>query len=181
MHATTTTAFRRALTHTGAVSALVALWVLTGAVTLLGTLIGAMLPALAPGGTPHPTLHGTSGDVLSIFTHNLRVLAAPLILSISGWASSRITRAIGDALVIATFLVSPLVVGVAIGRYGSKLLIYLPHLPIEWGALSVAAGAWLAARGGRASARALVAYTGLTVALAAIAAVVETVAIPQVG
>ncbi len=173
MYATTTT-FRRER-----VAPLVVLWALTGALTALGALIGAVSPGLAPGGTPHPTLRGSSHEALSIVTHNLGVLAAPLILAVTGWATSRITRTIGDAVVTATVLVSPLLVGAAIGRHGSQLLAYLPHVPIEWAALSAASGAWIAARRGETTPRALAGYGAMAIALATLAAIIETAAIPH--
>lgn len=191
MHDTAATPLRRVhgpwtarlglLHQRGPILPLMALWALTGALTALGVLVGALLPAIAPGGTPHPTLHGSTDEALSIFAHNLRVLAAPLILAASGWATSRITRAVGDTIVLATVLVSPLLVGAAIGRHGSQLLVYLPHVPIEWAALSAAAGAWVTVRLGHSPARrAAVPYGALAIALAALAAVIETVAIPHV-
>lgn len=160
-------------------SRVLALWALTGALTGLGVPLGLLIPALAPAGTPHPTLHGTTSEAVSIFAHNMRILAAPLILAAARWGTGRTTRLLGDAIVAATVIVSPLLVGAAIGGHGLQLLTYLPHLPLEWAALSAAAGAWLSARSTRLAASSLVAYAAAAITLAAIAAVVETLAIPH--
>lgn len=160
------------------VSVVVQLWALTGALTGLGVLLGLLAPALAPAGTPRPTLHGTLGEAASIWLHNLRILAAPLILAAARWGAGRGTRLLGDAIVTATFLASPLLVGAAIGRHGTQLLAYLPHVPLEWAALSVAAAAWVAARRQRPKIPSLVAYVAAATALAGLAALIETVAIP---
>ena len=161
------------------ISCVLALWALTGALTGLGVLLGLLMPALAPAGAPHPTLHGTAGEAISILSHNLRILAAPLILAAARWAAGPITRLLGDAIVAAILIVNPLLVGAAIGEHGPGLLAYLPHLPLEWAALSTAAGAWLAARSSRRAAPSLVAYAAAATTLAAIAAVIETLAIPH--
>jgi len=156
-----------------------ALWALTGALTAAGVLLGVLVPSSAPAGIPHATLTGTPDEALSIFVHNMRVLAAPLILAAARWGTGRTTRAIGDAVVAATLLANPLLVGAALGRHGTELVPYLPHLPLEWAALSVATGAWLAARRLRLAAHTLVAYAAIATTLAIVAAVLETVAIPH--
>jgi hypothetical protein len=163
------------------ISCVLALWALTGALTGLGVLLGLLMPALAPAGTPHPTLHGTAGEATSILAHNLRILAAPLILVAARWAAGPITRLLGDAIVAAILIVNPLLVGAAIGEHGPGLLAYLPHLPLEWAALSTAAGAWLAARRARASARTLAVYAAVALLLAAAAALIETLASPHLA
>ncbi|MGH2941629.1 MAG: hypothetical protein ACRDLN_02475 [Solirubrobacteraceae bacterium] len=139
------------------------------------------MPALAPAGTPHPTLHGTAGEATSILAHNLRILAAPLILVAARWATGPITRLLGDAIVAAILIVNPLLVGAAIGEHGPALLAYLPHVPLEWAALSTTAGAWLTGRRARAPARSLVAYAVVALLLAAGAALIETLASPHLA
>jgi hypothetical protein len=161
------------------IGCVLALWALTGALTGLGILLGLLMPALSPAGAPHPMLRGTAGEAISILSHNLRILAAPLILAAARWAAGPITRLLGDAIVAAIVIVNPLLVGAAIGKHGTGLLAYLPHVPLEWAALSTAAGAWLAARSTRRAGPSLVAYAAAATTLAAIAAVVETLAIPH--
>lgn len=74
--------------------------------------------------------------------------------------------------------------GASIGRgfaqAGSELFAYLPHLPLEWAALALPAGAWFAfrARPPRERARALVHVAALTGLLVVLAAVVESLTVP---
>jgi len=79
----------------------------------------------------------------SILLHIARMLAAPLILAAARGQQRRDARrrrrdrhgyAAGQ----------PLLVGGALGRHGDELLTHLPHLPLDWAALNVAAGAWIA-------------------------------------
>lgn len=157
------------------------LWAVTFALTGVGVVIGVAVPVLAPGGTPHATLHGSVEEASGILVHNLRVLAAPVILVAARWSEQRVTCLLGDVIVAAIVVGSPLMVGAALGRHGTDLLRYLPHVPLEWLALSIAAATWLTARvTGRLSARVLAAYATAIVLVAAVAASVETVAVPHI-
>jgi hypothetical protein len=166
----------------GHVRCVAAVWMLTVGLTAAGVLLGRLVPALAPGGTPHATLHGSAGEGAGILLHNLRVLAAPVILAGARWAEHRATRLAGDTIVAAIVVCSPLTVGAAIGRHGPELVRFLPHVPLEWAALSIAAAAWLTVRrGGRLASLALVAYAIAVLVAAMAAAMVETVAVPHVA
>ena len=103
---------------------------------------------LAPSGHPHPTLHGTLGELASVIANNLRVLAAPFLLAVFHWPAGRITRRLGDVLIAALIAQNTLAVGLALGRWGDRLLPYVPQLPLEWTALGIAGAAWLTARDG---------------------------------
>jgi hypothetical protein len=127
----------------GLVAALAAVWLLTA----VGRLVGLVAPGLAPGGVPHPTLHGTVADALSILATNLRLLAVPFALVLLGFHRSRGARMFGDLLVGAVVVLNALRVGLALGRYGTGLIPYIPQLPVEWFALALSASAWMAARG----------------------------------
>jgi hypothetical protein len=171
-----------ALSGHGHIRRVAAIWALTLGLTTFGVLIGLLMPVLGPGGTPHATLHGSAGEAAGILAHNLRVLAAPVILAAAHWSEHRATRLAGDAIVAAILVSSPLVVGAAVGRHGGALLRYLPHVPFEWVALSAATGTWLTVRSGHQLRRqAFAGYVIATMAAAAIAATVETVAVPHVA
>jgi hypothetical protein len=117
-------------------------WLLTAG----GCLVGLLVPRLAPGGGPHPTLHGSVSDVVSILATNLRLFSIPFALAVLGFQGSRRARAFGDVLVGTVVTLNALRVGVALGRYGTELIPYIPQLPIEWLALALSTGAWIAAR-----------------------------------
>src|SRR4051812_27389116 len=100
-----------ALSGAGHIRRVAAIWTLTLGLTASGVLIGLLMPALAPAGTPHPTLHGSAGEAAGILAHNLRVLAAPVILAAAHWSEHRATRLAGDTIVAAILVSTPLVVG----------------------------------------------------------------------
>ena len=147
--------------------------------TLAAAFIVALTGALAPGGHPHPVLHGTPSEALGLLAHNLRALFAPLILALARWGRGRLTRTAGDVIVIAIVLANTTTVGAALGRFGVTLLPYLPHLPLEWSALTLATCAWVAQRTGPPRPQLVARYGAGTVALAAAAAAVETFAVPH--
>ncbi len=121
---------------------LAAVWLLTA----VGVLIGLAAPELAPSGNPHPTLRGTATDVLSILVSNLRLLSVPFALALLGFQRSRHARRFGDLLVGTVVPLNAIRVGLALGRYGTELIPYIPQLPVEWLALALSTSAWIAAR-----------------------------------
>jgi hypothetical protein len=143
-------------------------WLLTA----LGVLLARLAPALAPSTHPHPTLHGTLGELASVIANNLRVLAAPFLLAVFRWPGGRLTRRLGDVVIAALIAENTVAVGLALERWGDRLLPYVPQLPLEWTALGIGGAAWLTARdGGRG--RVLAVYALATLALTISAAAVE--------
>ena len=143
-------------------------WLLTA----FGVVLARLVPGLAPSTHPHPTLHGTLGELESVIATNLRVLAAPFLLTVFRWPAGRVTRRLGDLLIAALIAENTITVGLAVGRWGERLLPYVPQLPLEWAALGIAGAAWLTARdGGRG--RVLAVYALATLALTISAAAVE--------
>lgn len=152
------------------------------ALTLLAASASALWPELGPARRPQPTLRGTPAEALSILAGNARTLALPLLLSAGRWHTHRGTRLVGDLLVATLVAANPVIVGLALGRHPTALPVYLPHLPLEDAALAIAASAWLARRLPSPDRRAhpgLLACASLT--LAAIAALLETYAVPHKG
>jgi hypothetical protein len=161
---------------------LLALIILT--LTLIAAVTSALAPELGPNRRPRATLHGTPAEAVSIFVSNARTLIAPLLLTAGRWHSGSITRHVGDLIVAALVVANPILVGLALGRYPTQLPAYLPHLPLENAALALAASAWLTRRlpnPNRRAPRSLRGCASLTAALAAIAALVETYAVPHTG
>ncbi len=149
-------------------------WLLTG----FGVLVARLAPALAPSGDPHPTLHGTLGELASVTANNLRVLTAPFLLAVFRWPRGRITRHLGDVLIAALIAENTIAVGLALGRWGDRLLPYVPHLPLEWTALGIAGAAWLTARDGSPG-HVIAVYALATLALTISAAAVEVELAPH--
>jgi len=156
------------------VPALAAVWLLTA----VGGLVGLVAPGLAPGRGPHPTLHGTLADALSILATNLRLLLVPFALGLLGFRRSRRALGFGDVLVGTVVTLNAIQVGLALGRYGMRLIPYIPQLPVEWLALALSTSAWISARHG-APPRALRTGALLTFLAAAAAAVIEALLTPH--
>lgn len=147
------------------------LWAFSAAGALLAALGGLDLTD----GRPRDALPARPGTLLELVVHNAPVVLWPLALVAVGWAAIPIVRNVGDALIAGHLAGQGLLVGFAVGEY-SGLWRYLPHLPIEWLALSIPATAWLTARKGHpvAAARSLL-LTGLLITGAAL---VETYGVP---
>jgi hypothetical protein len=144
------------------------IWLLTAA----GAGAAQLTPGLVPSAHPHPTLHGTLGELASVIANNLRVLAAPFLLAVLRWPGGRLTRRLGDLLIAALIAENTIAVGLALGRWGERLLPYVPQLPLEWTALGIAGAAWLTARD-RSRPGELACYALATLALTISAAAVE--------
>lgn len=164
------------------------------------TLIGAALAGLT--GVQLVTVDAPRPDVLPVtlqtagglLAHNAVVAVWPVALA-AVWATTPGLRALGDVLVVASVAAQGLVVGGAIGQH-PWLWRWLPHLPLEWLGIAIGAAAWLqqrrrdlparrdqtaarpVARESRPLARELIAAAGATVATLAVAAAVETWAVP---
>lgn len=149
--------------------------------TAVGAVAGLIAPGLGGHTPPHPTLTGSVSDALNILSNNARLLCVPFLLAGVRFADSRPGRVIGDAAMIVLTAVSAVTVGIALGRWRGRLIPYLPHLPLEWAALTAAGAAWLLVRTGHAPTRQLVALGAVTLVLLCAAAVVETWATPHLS
>jgi hypothetical protein len=147
--------------------------------TALGALIGVLAPGLADGARPHPALNRTFGTAAGILAENLRVLAAPFLLWFLRLPSSHFGRRAGDVLILAIVAINTLTVGVELGHWRGQLIPYLPQLPLEWAALTIAVGAWLTVRNGHGERRRLAHLAAATVVLLVCAAIVETWGTPH--
>ena len=152
-------------------------WLALTAATTLAAILAVAAPALAPATPPHPTLHPTAGEVASILSHNLRVLAAPFILVAARFERTRASRIAGDAVVAAILAGNAIAVGLALGRWHAALIPFLPQLPVEYLAAATAATAWLDARRHRTGTTLRSAAATLT--LTATAAAIEVLLTPH--
>lgn len=147
--------------------------------TLTGVTAAILDPGLAGSSRPHPTLTGSLGDWLSILSTNLRVLAVPFLLAALRLPATRAGRTIGDLILATLTALSTLSVGIAIGRWRGRLIPYLPHLPAEWAALTLALAAWLLIRTGHAPVRQLAGLAAVITGLLIAAASLEAWATPH--
>lgn len=166
-----------ALAYAGVWTATLSGWV---ALELLGSgaqrqtreLIGARLQASV---NPAPHL----GHVLALSAHNLPIAAWPLLLGVIGAHRQRIARLGADVLVAVAMFVNTAPVGAALAAYGARLIAFVPQLPLEWAALALGAAAWLCQRERALKPRQALAMLGAIAALVAIAAALETIAVPR--
>ena len=132
-------------------------------------------------GTRRPTAPrpaGKLGELASIAADNARVLSAPFLLAFFRFPAHPRTRQLGDLLIAGVLGGNALRVGLALGRWHTRLLPYVPQLPLEWLAAALAGAAWLALRTGTRRRTAL-AYLAAVLVLVAAAAAVETIATPH--
>jgi hypothetical protein len=113
----------------------------------------------------------------ALAVHNLPVCGWPLLLAVGDAPGHKWTPG-GHALVAAALMANAALVGAALGGYGTRLLPFIPQLPLEWLALAAGAAGWLAPRA-RYNRRARLIAASVVVSAALAAAVVETYAVPH--
>jgi hypothetical protein len=119
------------------------------------------------------------GHVLGLAAHNFPIASWPLLLGVLGAHRNRLATHVADGTLLACIILNTLPVGVALGAYGTAVLPYLPHLPMEWGGIALGASAWLVQR---RQALTISEGIGVFVLIAGVllcAAVLETVAVPH--
>ena len=152
------------------------LWLLT-ALAVLAALADSTLGSSK---RPQPTLHPTITTVIGVALSNARVLTPPFLFSLFRFGGARTTRAIADLVVAAPLVVVAVTVGATLGRWGGRLVPYVPQLPVEYLAAAAAAGVWVTSgRAGRAKARELARQAAVVLALILIAAAIEVLATPH--
>jgi hypothetical protein len=148
-------------------------------VTAAGDLLGAIAPDLAGATRPQATLHPSVSVVVGIASTNARTVVAPFLLVALGWQKHRVSRRLGDGLIVAIALLNGVSVGLEIGRWQLTLLPYIPQLPIEWTALAVSTAVWLHARTHSPAPVSTIRLAALALALTIAAASVEVLATPH--
>jgi hypothetical protein len=155
-------------------------WALTAAVALITAALpaagqlarDALRLALAPASAPSAT------RMLSVALTNAFAAGWPLLLALLD-GPQRAIRVVHRALIAGWLAVNVIPVGAAIGAYGTRILPYLPHLPLEWTAIALALAGYLHARGRQAPGRALLAPALALAVLLIAAAALETYATPH--
>lgn len=117
------------------------------------------------------------GHILALLAHNLPIAAWPLLLGVVEAHRNRRLRQLADGLLLAWIVANTLPVGAALGAYGASLIPYLPQLPLEWAALALGWGAWIAQRARAMSVPEGLAWLGAIGGTLLCAAVLESAAV----
>jgi hypothetical protein len=148
------------------------------AAALLGAAAAAAGKRLVVVPTPSDALPATAATAVALFAHNAGVALWPLAITTLQWPRMRVVRELGDTLVGAQLVGHGALIGNAILQQPA-LWRYLPHLPAEWLGIALPCAAWVAARyEHELAARHHLRVAAISVALLAIAAVIETYLVP---
>jgi hypothetical protein len=136
---------------------------------------------------PFAGIPARPSEAASIFLHNLRALAAIcgllLIAQAAHWTPARagagtgqrMLRSLGEALLGAGIAANLIVIGAALGAYGTRMVVAaLPHGPLELASYSLALSLYREGRTRALAARLALAILALSAALLALAAILET-------
>jgi hypothetical protein len=143
--------------------------------TAIGALAGAvgLHPLAVP--PPYDALAATPATALTLFAGNAVITLWPLALVALRWQSIIGAARLADGAIRAQLLGNGMIVGNALAQH-PRLALYLPHLPLEWAAISLPAAAWSVARHDEAPR--LHIATATTVAALAATALIETYVVP---
>jgi hypothetical protein len=119
----------------------------------------------------------TPSDVVGIALHNARIAAATLLCALAVPRLPSRARMLVDVLLATVFVLNAALVGAGLGAYGGRLVATTgAHLPVEFGALALAGGAYLKARQRPVGVRSVLSAAGLCAAVLVLAAAAETYA-----
>lgn len=90
-----------------------------------------------------------------------------------------VARVIFDVVLTVVFVTNAAQFGVALAAYGTQLLAWTPHVPLELVALALAAGAYLRSRHDHLTPRQLAAAAALIAIIVTTSAAIETWAVPH--
>lgn len=161
-----------------------AVWASTVAAAALTTTTGAsgkttvrsvLALTLTPVDNPPPSIT----HVLALAAHNLPIAAWPLLLGVAGIASSQWGKRAADSLLFACALANTIPVGAAIAAYGTRLIAYIPQLPVEWAALATGYASWVTQRRQPLRRRRRLQWLAAIGVLVLAAATIETLAVPH--
>lgn len=117
--------------------------------------------------------------VATLALHNVPIACWPVLLGVFGAHRRPRGRFVCDGLVACWLAANTIPVGAALGAYGTRLLCFVPQLPIEWAGLSLGASCWLLQRQRPLALRRSGELAALCAGLMLAAAFVETVVPPH--
>ncbi|MGH2909522.1 MAG: hypothetical protein ACRDK8_09520 [Solirubrobacteraceae bacterium] len=124
-----------------------------------------------------PNSHDAATAV-SLWFHNARLALAPLAAAAAVQHRPGRLRQAGDVLLAVVLAVNVIPVAVELGTWGARLLPYIPNAPVELLALLIGPVSWWLVTRGRVPLRSLWLSAAIVVALLAVAACLETWAVP---
>jgi hypothetical protein len=116
---------------------------------------------------------------LGITLNNAREAAIPFLFAFALRVRRPWLLMLGDVVVGGCFAGNVALGGLAIGSYGLRPLLDLPHWPIEWAAFAVGLSAWRRARAGKRDLYELALLAVGCAILLCTAALIETYTVPQ--
>ncbi len=125
-----------------------------------------------------PAAPGTARMAVLFAANNAREAAVPLLLALLR-TRKRWVILLGDAIVTGCLAANIALGGLALGTYGTGLLGYLPHWPLEWAAFALSLTAWRRARTGTRDMCELALLALFCVSLLCAGALIETYTVPQ--
>ena len=117
--------------------------------------------------------------VVSIAANNMLHSVWPCTLGLLDAQRQRTTRLIADAFVVANLAVPAMLVGSALGAYGTRTLPYIPNAPPEFAGIAAGATSWLIERNRMLTTRERATWIALSALLLVCAATVETYLVPH--
>jgi hypothetical protein len=149
------------------------------ALTLAAAGIGELSRLIAPRLHLRPHTEPSIRLALGTWAHNMRIAGWPLLAAALRMHRVRWRRRLVDAWLAISLVGNSVLVGAAIAAGGQRLLPYLVHLPFEWAAIALAASGWILASRRTMPGRQLAALTANFALLLAVAALLETYAVPH--
>ncbi len=165
-------------------AAYTSVWTATVAPAIIVRIVGRPLAApsrralaLTLSAQRNPAPHAS--HVLALAAHNIPIASWPLLLGLLGAEQHRLGKRVADGLLLACVAANALPVGVALGAYGTRVLPYLPQLPLEWAGLALGAAGWIAQRRSALANGQRLGLLVLIIVVLTCAAIMETVAVPH--
>lgn len=136
---------------------------------------GALVLSLSAARNPAPSV----AAAVSITANNALHAGWPLALGPIGAARRRAARAFVDVAVALNIAMCAVLVGSAIGGYGSRTVAFLPQVPLEWAGVAVGAAGWTVERSWPLRRHERAVAAGVLVGLLAVAAAIEVWVTPH--
>lgn len=127
---------------------------------------------------PHDPSRHSVGTALSLWFHNARLALAPLAAAAAVQQNRGRLRQAADVVLALVLAADVIPVAIELGTWRTRLLPYIPNAPVELLALVIGPVSWWLVTRRRIPVRSLWLIATIVVALLAVAACLETWAVP---